>query len=191
MCCSHQDPSGNPTRSSAWIQDHRASTRQVEGVSSLPGVPPGSLIPWPDFFISLSHWLCYYSFPHFPLFPHPPCTPQPSSIPPPQFMSMGCTCKFFEFSVSYTILDLSLSILCLLIMLLLLCTFPPLFLPSPPHWNPSMWCPFLGFCCCSSCLLSFCSYCISFLLGSFVDSCEFVVILLFIFFIFFFLHKSL
>ena len=30
-----------------------------------------------------------------------------------------------------------------------------------------------------------------FLLGSFVDSCEFVVILLFIFFIFFFLYKSL
>ena len=25
----------------------------------------------------------------------------------------------------------------------------------PPHWQPSMWCPFLWFCSCSSCLLSF------------------------------------
>ena len=40
---------------------------------------------------------------------------------------------------------------------------------------------------CSSCLLSFC-FCF---LGSVVDSYEFVVILLFMFFIFFFLNKSL
>ena len=71
-----------------------------------------------------------------------------------------------------------------------------LYLPShssfhPPHWNLSMSCPFLSVCSSSSCLLSFCFHCFSFLLGSFVDSCEFVVILLFIFFIFFFLDKSL
>ena len=69
-------------------------------------------------------------------------------------MSMGCTYKFFESSVSYTIFYLSLSTLCLLIMLLLPCTFPPLFLPpNPLPWNPSMWCPFLWFCSCSGCLL--------------------------------------
>ena len=61
---------------------------------------------------------------------------------------------------------------------------------TPPHWNPSMWCSFLWFCFRSSCLVSFCFHCFSFLLGSVVDSCEFVVILLFIYFIFF-LDKSL
>ena len=64
-------------------------------------------------------------------------------------------------------------------------------IPPPPYWKPSMWCPFLWFCSCSS-LLSFCFYCfLFFFLGSVVDSCEFVVILLFIFLFFNFLGKSL
>ena len=64
--------------------------------------------------------------------------------------------------------------------------FPPYSCLPSPHWNPSMWCPFLWFCSCSSCLLSFCFHCFSFIFsGSFVDSCEFVVILLFILFFLF------
>ena len=81
-------------------------------------------------FLSIFYSLCYYNFPNFPLLPpsalHPP-TLQHSL---PQFMFMGCTCKFFEFSVSYTILNLSTSISCLPIMLLIPCTFPPI-LPFP------------------------------------------------------------
>ena len=72
--------------------------------------------------------------------------------------------------------------------------FPVLFptIPPPSPTEPSMWCPFLWLCSCSSCLLSFCFHCFSFFLGSLVDSCEFVVILLFIvLIIFFFLDKSL
>ena len=118
------------------------------------------------FSLCIFYWLCYYSFPNFlPFIPPPPCTPQPSSISwrvLHGLMSMGCTCKFFEFSVSYTIFDLSLSILCLLIMLLLPCTFPPYSSLPALHWNLFMWCPFLWFCSCSSCLFSF--YCFFFLL---------------------------
>ena len=43
----------------------------------------------------------------------------------------------------------------------------------------------------SGCLLTFCFHWFSFLSGSFVDSYQFVVILLLIFLIFFFLDKSL
>ena len=58
-----------------------------------------------------------------PFLPSPPCNaPQSSSIPPsPEFMSMGH--KFFDFFVSYTILNLPPSVLCLPIMLLICCTF--------------------------------------------------------------------
>ena len=38
----------------------------------------------------------------------------------------------------------------------------PSSLPSPPYRKPSMWHPFLWFCSCSSCLLSFCFHCFSF-----------------------------
>ena len=61
---------------------------------------------------------------------------------------------------------------------------PPNSLPPTPHWKPSMWCPFLWFCSCSGCLLSFC-FCF---LGAVVDSYEFVVILLCIFFYLLFLR---
>ena len=65
-----------------------------------------------------------------PLFPS---TLYPSTIIPlPQFMSMGRSYKFFGFSISYTILNLPLSIMCLPIMLLIPSPylFPPLS-PSP------------------------------------------------------------
>ena len=43
---------------------------------------------------------------HFPLHSTPSCPPPPSHSPPLQFMSMGHTCKFFGFHISYTILTL-------------------------------------------------------------------------------------
>ena len=102
-------------------------------------------------------------------------------------MFMGCTCKFFGFSISYTIINLPLSILYLTFMLLISCTFSST-LPSPlPTDNPP-------------CDLHFCDsvpvvvgclvyFCVLFFLGSVVDSCEFVVISLFVLLIFF-LYKS-
>ena len=50
---------------------------------------------------------------------------------PPSFMSMGCIYKFFGFYISYTILNLPLSILYLPIMLVIPCTFFPH--SPPPH----------------------------------------------------------
>ena len=93
-----------------------------------------TMLKWKSkLFLSIFYWLCHYSCPifSFPLAPstlHPPAL-QPS--PPPEFMAKGCTYKFFGFSVSYTILNLSPSILFLLIVLLLPCTFPRPFSPSP------------------------------------------------------------
>ena len=67
-----------------------------------------------------------------PLYPSPSCTPFPPVFPPPWIMSMGRTYKFFGFSISYTILNLPLYLLCLPIMLLIPCTFPPFFLLPLP-----------------------------------------------------------
>ena len=143
-----------------------------------------------SFFLSIFYWLCYYSFPNFFHFIHPlPCNPNPPASPP-YFMSMGCTYMFFDFSVSYIILNLYPSILCLPIMLLIPCTFPiilPLLLTTenPPcdvQFSDSV--PVLVVCLVFVFLFVF--------WGSVVDSCDFVVILLFIVLIFFyFLDKSL
>ena len=173
--------------------------------------------------------------------PHPTCI----TLPSPQFMSMGCTYKFFGVSISYTILNLHMSILYMPIMLLIPCTFPPIPPVSLPTENPpydvhfsdsvplswsldysaanclqlAIYCsqnhwfhPPLNLTCYWFLLLYFSfqilyAYiwlvlvvCLIFVfiaflsfifLGSFVDSCEFVVIFLFIFLIYFFLDKSL
>ena len=68
----------------------------------------------------------------------PVTPPSPSSISPtPQFMSMGRTCKLFGFSISYTILNLPLTILCLPILLLIPCTpFPSTVCLLLPTDNP-------------------------------------------------------
>ena len=108
-------------------------------------------------------------------------------------MSMGCTYKFFESSISYTIFYLSPSILCLPIMLLIPYTsssIPPSLLPTknPPcdvHFSDSI--PVLVVCL----VFVFIVFFLFYFLNSFVDSCESVVILLFIFLIFLFLDKSL
>ena len=55
-------------------------------------------------------------------------------------MSMGHTYKFFSFSISYTILNLPLSILYLPFMLLIPCTDSPIHTP-PPH--PLSSCPWV------------------------------------------------
>ena len=121
------------------------------------------------------------SAPHHPTLQH---------SPPPQFMSMGCTYKFFEFSVSYTNFYISLSILCLLIMLLLPCTFSPYSSLSPCQLNS------LHVMSISLILFLFQLFAQFVFVFAFqvqlLIVVEFVVILLFIFFIFFFfLGKSL
>ena len=74
----------------------------------------------------------FFFSPLFPSVLQPPASP----LSPPQVMSMGHTYKFFGFSISYTILNIPLSILCLPIMLLIPCTFLP-FSPLPlPTDNP-------------------------------------------------------
>ena len=77
-------------------------------------------------------------FSHFflPFMPPLPCTSLALQHLPLFFMPMDRTYKFFGFSISYTILNTSLSILYLPTMLLIPCTFPPI-LPLPlPTENP-------------------------------------------------------
>ena len=65
-----------------------------------------------------------------PFIPLHPALPLPPTFPPISFMSMGNTYKFLGFSISYTILNLPLSILYLPFMLLIPWTFSPI-LPLP------------------------------------------------------------
>ena len=127
---------------------------------------------------------------HFPpLLPSVQHTLSHLHSPPPQFMSIGLTYKFFGFSISYTMLNPALFLLYLPCMLLISCTFPPFF----PHPLPAVNPPYDLHFCDSVPVLVVClvCFCFCFYLGSVVDSCEFVVILLFIVLIFFFLNKSL
>ena len=103
-------------------------------------------------------------------------------------MPMGRTHKFFGFIISCTILNLPLSILYLPFMLLIPCTFSPILLPHLPIDNPPCDLHF----CDSVSVLVVCLVRLVFVsLGSVVDSCEFIVILLLLSSIFFFLDKSL
>ena len=85
-------------------------------------------------FLNIFYWLCYYNYSIFPsLFPSTLHTLS-TRIPPFQFMSMGCTNKFFGVYISYTILNLPLSMFYLPFMLFILCEFSPS-LPLPlPCW---------------------------------------------------------
>ena len=98
----------------------------------------------------------------------------------------------FGFSISHTILtilNLPLSVFYLPFMLLVPCTFSSIFPLAFPTDNPL--CD-LNFCDSVPVLVVCLVYVLGFFfLGSFVDSCEFVVILLFIVLIIFFLDKSL
>ena len=86
-----------------------------------------------------TYHLCYLfpvPFPPFPPFnPLHPALPPPFT-PTPQFMSMGRTYNFFGFPTSYTILNLSLSILYLQFLLPIPCTFPPFSPLTNPTDNP-------------------------------------------------------
>ena len=123
--------------------------------------------------------LSHFFLPFIPLCPVPP-----TIIPPPQFTSMGPTYKFFGFSISYTILNPH-PLFCTYN----LCFFFPVhslcYLPSPCTGNPPCDLHF-----CDSVPVLVCLVCFCFL-GSVVDSCEFVVISLFLVLIFFFLDNSL
>ena len=82
-------------------------------------------------FLNIFCWLWYYSFPIFfsSLFPS---TLYPSSHQHSPQLSW-CTCKFFGFSISHTILNIPLSIVYLPIILLIPCTFSlilPLHFPT-------------------------------------------------------------
>ena len=71
---------------------------------------------------------------HSSFSPFAPLCPVPSfssAFLPFQFMSMGHEYKFFGYSISYTILNISLSVLFLPLMLLNPCTFLPIH-PLPP-----------------------------------------------------------
>ena len=133
--------------------------------------------------LSIFYQLCYYSCLNFS--PLPP--PLGTSLPSNMFVSIGHAYKFFGFSISYTILNISLSVLYLPIMLLNPCTLSSIFslplptdnLPYDLHIYDSA--PVLVVC-----LVCFC------FLYSVIVNCEFVVILLFtVLSLFFLLNKSL
>ena len=141
------------------------------------------------YFLSIFYWLCYYSFPNFS--PFTPSTLQPPTLQHPlTFRSCPWVVHISFLSSLFPIPFFFISP-CLFYAYQLCFFFPVPFPPIPPFHLPTEIppCDFhFWFHSCSSCLLS---YCFSFLLGSFVDSCEFVVILLFIISIFFSLDKSL
>ena len=115
-----------------------------------------------------------------PLYSLPPCIPPPTSIPRPSFLSVSCIHKFLGVSISI----LFLTSPCLVCTYHICFLFPVSFLPfSPLHLPPGN----------PPCELYFCeSVPVFVFLDSVIDSCEFVVILLFVFLItFFFLDKSL
>ena len=123
--------------------------------------------------------------PFFPLCPPLSNTPISNISPHLWFMFMGHEYEFFGFSISYTILNITLSILYLPIMLLNPCIISP-FSPFPiPADNPPNDLHTYD----SVPVLVVCLVCFCFL-GLAVDSCEFVI-LMFIVLIFFLLNKSL
>ena len=128
--------------------------------------------------------------PFTPLYSLPLCTPPPATlISPLQFMSMGRTYKFFDFSISYTILNLHLSNFYLPFMLLIPCTFFPL---SPPPTPLLITLHVISISVTLFLFQLFAQFVFVFVLGSVVDNHEFVVILLFrVLIFFFFLDKSL
>ena len=84
---------------------------------------------------SFKIYFVVYAMTVVPIFPPlPPSTQYPPSSSNPflYFMSMGHACKFFGFSISYTIPNIPLSILFLPIMLLNPCTFYPIL---PTSWD--------------------------------------------------------
>ena len=100
-------------------------------------------------------------------------------------MSMGHSHKYFGFYISYNILTLRLSIFYLPFIFLIPCTFSPII---PPGGNN----PPCNLHFCGSVPVCLVCLCFVFVLGSVVELCELVAILLFIFLIiFFFLDETL
>ena len=144
------------------------------------------------FFLSIFYWLCYYSCPIFSL-PFLPLHPAPS-LPPASPTLTSCPWVVHISSVAPPFPILFLTSPCLVCTYNLGFLFPVPFLPfSTLHFPADVIHPCdLYFCDSVSILVCFVWFLFLFFLGSVVDSCEFVVILLFIFLIiFFFLDKSL
>ena len=136
----------------------------------------------------------------FSLCPPLPSTPLPSSNPIPWFMSLGRACKFFGVSISYVILNISLSILYLPIMLFNPCTFSLILRsPLPINNSPNDLHTYDSIPVLVVCLVSLFVICLvlggyfwfwGVFLDSVVDSSEFVAFLMFVVLIFFFLNES-
>ena len=143
-------------------------------------------------YILLIMLLQFSQFPHYYL----PSALHPTTLQhsPPQFMSMGCTCKYLEFSVSYTIF-----ISPHLFYAYQLCFFFPVpfphVLPSPSPLKildgMSISLILFLFQLFAQFLFSLFFFLSFFFFRFFVDSCQFVVILLFIVFDLQFLSKCL
>ena len=138
------------------------------------------------YFLNIFNWLCYYSCPIFtPLYSSLPYTPLPPSFP----HLSSCPWVIYISSLASPFLVLFLTSPCIFctyqLCFLFLVPFPQfssftLLTDNPPHD--------LHFCDSVPVLV----VCVFDFLGSIVDSCQFVVILLFIFLVFFyFLGKSL
>ena len=156
----------------------------------------GSKVSWSVILGNLSNFLKYtllimlLQLSHFfsPLYYLPPCTPHPPAFP--HLTSCPWVIRISSLASPFPVLFLTSPVdLYLPFMLLIPCTFSPILSPPPlPTHNPPCDLHF----CDSVPVLVVCLVCFCFVfLGSVVDSCEFVVILLFIFLIFFFLDKSL
>ena len=112
--------------------------------------------------------------------------PLPSSIPCPRLVHVHVSCILSSLASAFSILFLTFP--CLFCAYQLYLLFPVCFSPIFPLPSPLITLHVISnvILFSSSCFLS------SYFLGSVVDSCEFVVILLFIYFIiFYFLDKSL
>ena len=129
------------------------------------------------------------------LFLPPPYSPTPCSPLPPAFHPLG-SCPWVGHISSLASIFLILFLTSPAYFVAIIYASYSLYLPHPPSLFPTDNSPCdLHFCESVSvlvfCLIHFC-FCFCFVFwGSFVDSCEFVVILLFIFLIFFFLDKPL
>ena len=91
-----------------------------------------------SFSLIVFYWLCYYYCLNFP--PLPPFIqyhPLPQAIPTPLFIFMGHACKFFGYSISYTVLYIPWLFRSYLFVLLNPLTSLPILPHTSPIWQSS------------------------------------------------------